>query len=87
MDVLVNSDRVYDEVTSKGTPIRKQQAALVNGEAFPLPFFLTLNQGQLPYPPGDYILDPACMGLTPWGTLDIDAYKVALLPRNKAKAA
>ena len=86
MKIIVKSEQVINETTAKGNPITKQQAALVNGDMFPLPFFLTPEGGR-PYPIGEYDLDPACFVTTPWQTLDIDPYRIRLIPRKNVKAA
>lgn len=49
----------------------EQRAAIESGEDFPRPFTINLQDGQTPFPPGRYLLDPACMEVG-----DFDALKV-----------
>ena len=49
----------------------EQKAAIETGEDFPTPFTINLQEGQTAFPPGRYLLDPACLIVG-----DFDALKV-----------
>ena len=39
----------------------EQKGAIEKGEDFPAPFTFNLQDGQMEYPPGRYVIDPACL--------------------------
>lgn len=57
----------------------EQRAAIETGEDFPIPFTINLQDGQLPYPPGRYLLDPACLVVGEFDTLRIGR-RIELVP-------
>ncbi len=57
----------------------EQKAALETGEDFPVPFTINLQDGQTPYPPGRYLLDPACLTLGDFDSLKIGR-RIELVP-------
>lgn len=57
----------------------EQKAAIETGEDFPAPFTINLQDGQTPYPPGRYLLDPACLVVGDFGSLKIGR-RIELVP-------
>lgn len=49
----------------------EQQAAIENGEDFPKPFMLTLNEGEQPYPPGRYMLETSSLDVGDFQALKV----------------
>lgn len=50
----------------------EQRAAIERGEEFPIPFTINLQEGQQPFPPGKYMLDPSSLEVG-----DFDSLRVA----------
>lgn len=72
--IIKNGNATPRKVTRKdGTAMifTEQKAAVDVGEDFPIPFTINLQDGQPPFPPGRYMLDPACLQVG-----DFDALKV-----------
>ena len=63
----------------------EQRAAIESGEDFPHPFTINLQDGQLPFPAGRYLLDPACLVVGDFDSLKIGR-RVELIPYPSAKA-
>lgn len=79
MKVLVKGRQVRTETTSKGNQVHKQLAALDLGGPFPLPFWVTIRQGD-EYKDGSYGLAPEAFRTNRYGSLEIDPYSVRLVP-------
>lgn len=62
----------------------EQVAAIENGEDFPRPFRITLDDNQQPYAPGRYMLDPSCLEVGDFDALRVGR-RVKLLPLPAAK--
>lgn len=64
----------------------EQKAAIETGEDFPAPFTINLQDGQPPYPPGRYLLDPACLIVGDYDALKIGRrIELVPLPASAAK--
>ncbi len=88
--ILIRSPAVNERhiVTKDGRHMtfREQSAALDNGSDFPQPFKLNLDADQLPYKPGEYLVDPVSFYVDgKFGKLSIG--RLRLLPAAPAKAA
>lgn len=64
-----------------GTQIifNEQKAAIETGDDFPIPFRITLYEGQQPYPAGRYVLDPICLQVGDFDSLRIGR-RIELIP-------
>lgn len=62
----------------------EQKAAIEKGEDFPVPFTINLGDGQPPYPPGRYLLDPASLEVGDFGSLRV-ARRIVLVPAPATK--
>lgn len=63
---------------------REQSAAIMkDGEDFPHPFRLGLDDAQAPYPPGDYVVDASSFNVGQYGDL-IVGRRLALVPISSA---
>lgn len=72
--IIKNGNAVPRAVKRKdGTQVifNEQRAAIECGEDFPQPFTINLQDGQPAFPPGRYMLDPACLVVG-----DFDALKI-----------
>lgn len=59
---------------------REQSAAIMkDGEDFPHPFRLGLDDAQVPYPPGDYVVDASSFNVGQYGDL-IVGRRLMLVP-------
>lgn len=63
----------------------EQKAAIEKGEDFPIPFVISLGDGQPPFAAGEYILDPACLEVGDFGSLRV-ARRIQLIPAPTAPA-
>ena len=77
MEIHIKSTNTRMEETSKGTKLVKQQAAIEQGNDYPLAFDLVVDQ---PYPPGRYVIDPSCFKVNQFGGLELDRYNLRLVP-------
>ena len=77
MEILIKSEKTTIEKTAKGTELRKQQAAIDQGNDYPLPFKVTVQE---PYKPGRYTLHPDSFRVTPFQTLELNPYNTVLIP-------
>lgn len=77
MEIIVKSNNVQQETTQKGNVILKQQAAIDIGRDYPLVFDMTVKA---PYPPGRYTIAPGSYRVNQWGSLELSAYDLQLLP-------
>lgn len=84
--VLVKSEELFEETLAKsGRTVYKQQCALSTADSqFPLPFFISVDQGR-PYPPGNYHIHITSFRTNNFGRLEINPYDFRLVPA-KAKA-
>ena len=57
----------------------EQRAAIELGEDFPLPFTINLQDGQAPYPPGRYLLDPSSLEVGDFDSLKVSR-RINLMP-------
>ena len=57
----------------------EQKAAIEKGEDFPVPFTLSLGDGQPPYPPGRYLLDVSSLEVGDFDALKVSR-RIALVP-------
>lgn len=57
----------------------EQRAAIETGEDFPRPFTINLQDGQPPYPPGRYLLDPASLEVGDFDSLKVSR-RIVLMP-------
>lgn len=57
----------------------EQKAAIEKGEDFPLPFTISLGDGQPPYPPGRYLLDVSSLEVGDFDALKVGR-RIALVP-------
>ena len=57
----------------------EQKAAIEKGEDFPVPFTISLGDGQPPYPPGRYLLDVSSLEVGDFDALKV-ARRIALVP-------
>lgn len=62
----------------------EQKAAIEKGEDFPLPFTISLGDGQPPYPPGRYLLDVSSLEVGDFDALKVGR-RIALVPVPTAK--
>jgi len=58
----------------------EQVAAIDVGEEFPRPFKLTLEADQKPYPPGQYMVDPASLVVGKYDRIELGRLKLLPLP-------
>lgn len=66
----------------------EQQAAIETGDDFPRPFRITLDDGQQPYAPGRYYVDPVSFDVGQYGDLAVGRrVKLVPLPAASTKAA
>lgn len=79
--IEIRSANITQRTLKDGRVFATQQAGLVNGSDFPLPFRVGVNIGE-PYPVGKYTLDPACFVLSEYGDLTLG--RVKLLPLGGA---
>lgn len=84
MHIEVKSTNVTTEKTSKGTVLHKQQVAIDQGKDYPLIVSLTVPEGH-PYAPGKYTLDPNSFRSSRFGALELDPYKIRLVPVTVGK--
>lgn len=63
----------------------EQKAAIEKGEDFPVPFTISLGDGQPPYPPGRYLLDVSSLEVGDFDSLKVSR-RIALVPVPTAKA-
>lgn len=63
----------------------EQKAAIEKGEDFPVPFTISLGDGQPPYPPGRYLLDVSSLEVGDFDSLKVSR-RIALVPFPTAKA-
>lgn len=89
--ILVRSTTITPrEITTKnGTKMvfREQSAAILkDGEDFPHPFRLTLDDTQAPYPAGEYLVDAASFKVGTFENLEVGR-RVVLVPVIPAAAA
>lgn len=64
----------------------EQKAAIEKGEDFPLPFTISLGDGQPPYPPGRYLLDVSSLEVGDFDALKVGR-RIALVPVPTAAKA
>lgn len=66
---IVSSDVVKREGRNEGGHwiSRTQEAFVHQGGPYPTPFSLRLDENQLPYSPGKYVLGPGSFRLGKWG--------------------
>lgn len=83
MYVQIKSATVANPRDYKGEQYGEQQAALVTGGDFPIPFKVNRKVSE-PLKPGDYDLDGSGFGTDQHGNLKLN--KVRLVPRNSAPA-
>ena len=57
----------------------EQKAAIEKGEDFPVPFTISLGDGQSPYPPGRYLLDVSSLEVGDFDALKVSR-RIALVP-------
>ncbi|WP_448673332.1 single-stranded DNA-binding protein [Pseudoxanthomonas mexicana] len=57
----------------------EQKAAIEKGEDFPVPFTISLGDGQPPYPPGSYLLDVSSLEVGDFDALKVSR-RIALVP-------
>ena len=57
----------------------EQKAAIEKGEDFPVPFTISLGDGQPPYPPGRYLLDVSSLEVGDFDALKVSR-RIALVP-------
>ena len=61
----------------------EQKAAIENGEDFPQPFTINLQDGQQAFPPGRYLLDASSLQVGDFDALKVGR-KINLLPLPQA---
>ena len=79
MKVVVEDSSVYEETTSKGTVLYKQQVKLV-GQGGPSVYFQIDAKDGKPYPQGEYELSVRSFRPGRFGGLEVDPYRVTLVP-------
>lgn len=89
--VIANgASRVRKIEARNGKPamfFNEQSAAIVkDGEDFPLPFTITLDDNAQPYAPGKYMVDPACLEVGDFNALKVGR-RVKLLPLPASSAS
>ncbi|WP_313244254.1 single-stranded DNA-binding protein [Stenotrophomonas rhizophila] len=89
--IIVRSTTVTPrEITTKNNTkmvFREQSAAIMkDGEDFPHPFRLTLDDVQAPYPAGEYQVDPSTFTVGRFDNLEIGR-RVVLVPIMPAAVA
>ena len=57
----------------------EQKAAIEKGEDFPVPFTISLGDGEPPYPPGRYLLDVSSLEVGDFDALKVSR-RIALVP-------
>lgn len=62
----------------------EQKAAIEKGEDFPVPFTISLGDGQPPFPAGEYLLDPACLEVGDFSALRVGR-RIQLIPLPAGK--
>lgn len=62
----------------------EQRAAIEAGDDFPAPFTINLQDGQAPFAPGRYLLDPACLMVGDYDALKVGR-RIELVPLPAAK--
>ena len=65
---------------------REQSAAIDRPGEFPLPFTVSLEETQAPYPPGEYTIDPGSLQNNKFGGLEFGR-RITLVPIKTAAAA
>lgn len=75
--ILVKSDKLTAVQRNGKDPIMKQEAALENGDGFPLPFMFVTDT---PYKPGRYTLSPESFRLGSFQSLELNPFGIRLDP-------
>ena len=83
MKVYVEDQAVFEETTSKGTVLHKQQVKLV-GQGGPAVYFNVDAPGGKPYSNGEYELSVRAFRPSRFGGLEVDPYRVSLVPLSSA---
>jgi len=79
----VAAKNVISRKTGKPYTFREQTAFLTDGEEVRR-FYITLNDGQNPYAPGEYQLSSESFRVTPYGALEIGRLLLVPVPQRKA---
>lgn len=79
MRVQVEDANVFEEVTSKGTVLHKQQVKMT-GQGGPAVYFQVDAKDGKPYPVGEYELSVRSFRPGRFGGLEVDPYRVSLVP-------
>ena len=85
MRVVVEDATVFEEKTSQGTVLHKQQVKMPVPGAPAVYFKIDAPEGKA-YPVGEYSLDGRSFRVGRFGGLEIDPYRVALIPLASAVA-
>lgn len=79
MRVYVEDASVFEETTTKGTVLHKQQVKLV-GQGGPAVYFQVDARDGKAYPVGEYELSVRSFRSGRFGGLEVDPYRVSLVP-------
>ncbi|MEP6485364.1 MAG: single-stranded DNA-binding protein [Rudaea sp.] len=85
MRIMVKSEKVSTEITTKGNAVHSQAAAVDTGDDFPMAFKVNVRENT-PYKPGLYDLAPSCFRVGRFGGLELDPYNIRLIPVELARA-
>ncbi len=81
--IIIKSGTATPRVIKRkdGTQVifNEQKAAIEKGEDFPVPFTISLGDGQPPYPPGRYLLDVSSLEVGDFDALKVSR-RIALVP-------
>ena len=84
-DTNINEFNGVSKTTGKPFHIRKQEAwAILPGQKKERPFFIQLEDGQEPYQPGTYVLDPSCFYIDRYDSLSLG--RIKLIQKSAVKA-
>ena len=78
----VSAKNVISKRTGKPYTFREQTAFLTDGEEVRR-FYVTLQDGQNPYAPGEYVLSSESFRVTPYGALEIGRLLLMPVPQRK----
>ncbi|MEG3191619.1 single-stranded DNA-binding protein [Lysobacter sp. D1-1-M9] len=87
--VIKTQSATIKKIERNGKPtlyFNEQSAAIETGDDFPKPFKLTLGEGDQPYPPGRYLLDPSSLDVGDFQALKVGR-NVKLIPLPSATAS
>lgn len=85
LKVIVEDVSVFEETTSKGTVLHKQQVKLV-GQGGPAVYFQIDAKDGKPYSQGEYELSVRSFRPGRFGGLEVDPYRVTLVPLSSTSS-